>query len=81
MLVRDNMTRDVIATTPDQSLRMAGERMRKHNVRRLPVVRDGKLKGGTVVGIITDTDILGAFIEMLESSIDSQATTPTQRGH
>lgn len=136
MLVRDKMTRDVITITPDQSLRMARERMRKHSVRRLPVVRDGKLvgivtdrdvrqawaspatclsthellylldrvtveevmrpqplsvtpeaslveaarllhdrkigglpvvEGGTVVGIITETDLLGAFIEMFES--------------
>jgi acetoin utilization protein AcuB len=144
MLVRDKMTRDVITITPDQSLRMAKERLRKHGVRRLPVVRDGKLvgivtdrdvrrawaspatslsthkllylldrvtveevmtpqpltvtpetplleaarllhdrrigglpvvEGGTVVGIITETDLLGAFIEMFEPSKGTRAPT------
>jgi acetoin utilization protein AcuB len=56
VLVRDKMTRDVITITPDQSLRMAKERMRKHNIRRLPVVRDGKL-----VGILTDRDVRQAW--------------------
>jgi acetoin utilization protein AcuB len=56
MLVRDKMTRDVITITPDQSLRMAKERLRKHGVRRLPVVRDGKL-----VGIVTDRDVRQAW--------------------
>jgi acetoin utilization protein AcuB len=50
------MTRDVITITPEQSLRMARERMRKHGVRRLPVVRDGKL-----VGILTDRDVRQAW--------------------
>jgi acetoin utilization protein AcuB len=144
MLVRDKMTRDVITITPDQSLRMAKERLRKHGIRRLPVVRDGKLvgivtdrdvrqawaspaaslsthellylfdrvtveevmtphpltvtpetplleaarllhdrrigglpvvEGGAVVGIITETDLLGAFIEMFEPNKDAPAPT------
>jgi acetoin utilization protein AcuB len=144
MLVRDKMSRDVITITPDQSLRMARERLSKHGVRRLPVVRDGKLvgivtdrdvrqawaspatslsthellylldrvtvaevmtpqplavtpetslveaarllhnrkigglpvvEGGTVVGIITETDLLGAFIEIFESYKEESAPT------
>ncbi len=146
MHVRDKMTREVITISPDQSLRMARERLRKHGVRRLPVVRDGKLVGivtdrdvrqawaspatslsthellylldrvtvgevmtpqplavtpqtslveaarllhnrkigglpvveeGTVVGIITETDLLGAFIDMFKPHND--APTPTSR--
>jgi acetoin utilization protein AcuB len=142
MLVRDKMTRNVIVIAPDQSLRMAKERLRKHGIRRLPVVRDGKLVGiltdrdvrqawaspatalsthellylldrvtveevmtphpltvtpqtpllqaarmlhdhkigglpvvdeGTVIGIITETDLLGAFIEMFEPAKDAPA--------
>jgi acetoin utilization protein AcuB len=52
MLVRHKMNGDVITIAPDQSLRMARERMHKHGVRRLPVVEHGKL-----VGIITDRDV------------------------
>ncbi len=56
MRVQDKMSRSVITITPDQSLRMAQERMRKHGIRRLPVVRDGKL-----VGIVTDRDVRQAW--------------------
>ena len=56
MRVREKMSRSVITITPDQSLRMAQERMRKHGVRRLPVVRNGKL-----VGIVTDRDVRQAW--------------------
>jgi acetoin utilization protein AcuB len=56
MLVRDKMQPSVITITPDQSLWMAKERMRKHGVRRLPVVQHGKL-----VGIVTDRDVRQAW--------------------
>jgi len=46
------MCRCVITISPDQSLLTARERMRKHGIRRLPVVRDGQL-----VGIVTDRDV------------------------
>jgi acetoin utilization protein AcuB len=50
------MKPSVIAITPDQSLRMAKERMRKHGVRRFPVVQHGKLGG-----IATDRDVRQAW--------------------
>ena len=56
MRVREKMSQNVITVAPDQSLRMAQERMRKHGVRRLPVVRKGKL-----VGIVTDRDVRQAW--------------------
>lgn len=56
MYVRDKMTWNVITITPDQSLRMARERMRKHGIRRLPVVKDGQL-----VGMVTDRDVRQAW--------------------
>ncbi|MBI3327793.1 MAG: CBS domain-containing protein [Nitrospinae bacterium] len=56
MYVRDRMSRVVITITPEQSLRMAQERMRKHGIRRLPVVQQGKL-----VGIVTDRDVRRAW--------------------
>jgi acetoin utilization protein AcuB len=56
MYVRDKMQHNVIAIAPDQSLRVARERMYKHGIRRLPVIHDGKL-----VGIITDRDVRQAW--------------------
>jgi acetoin utilization protein AcuB len=56
MYVREKMNRNVSTITPDQSLRMARERMHKHGIRRLPVVEHGKL-----VGIITDRDVRQAW--------------------
>ena len=46
------MTCDPVCVRPADSLRVAVERMRERNCRRLPVVDDGKL-----VGIVTDRDV------------------------
>jgi len=56
MLVREKMRRSVITIGPDQSLLVARERMRKHSIRRMPVVRDGQL-----VGMVTDRDVRQAW--------------------
>jgi len=56
MRVQEKMTRGVITISPDQSLQMAKERMRKYGIRRLPVVRNSKL-----VGIVTDRDVRQAW--------------------
>lgn len=54
--VRDWMTKQPIVVAPDTSAVEAYERMRDHNVHRLPVVEsDGRL-----VGMITRGDIEGA---------------------
>jgi acetoin utilization protein AcuB len=53
--VCDWMTREVITITPDTSLKEAHDLMDEKGIRRLPVVRDGK-----IVGIITRGDIRGA---------------------
>ena len=50
------MPPSVITITPDQSLQMAKERMRKHGVHRLPVIQYGKLGG-----IVTDRDVRQAW--------------------
>jgi acetoin utilization protein AcuB len=62
MYVREKMSRNVITITPDQSLRMARERMYEHGIRRLPVVRNGKL-----VGIVTDRDVRQAWASQATS--------------
>jgi len=52
MLVRVWMSQDVITVSPNTSLLEAWEIMEEKQIRRLPVVKDGKL-----VGIITQGDI------------------------
>lgn len=57
-IAEDLMIRDVVTIGPDASLLKAPVLMHKHNIRQLPVVKDGRL-----LGIITRNDILRALIE------------------
>lgn len=50
--VADVMTPELVTVVPDDSLRMARDRMAEGNFRRLPVVKSGRL-----VGIVTDRDL------------------------
>lgn len=52
MFVADWMTRQVITVGPDDSVQRAMHLMKDHDIKHLPVVRDGK-----VVGVISDRDI------------------------
>lgn len=56
------MSRNPKTINPDDSLNDVVDKMSKYNLKRVPVVQDGKL-----VGIITRHDILRAFI-MLQPS-------------
>lgn len=51
-IVESIMSRDLAMVTPADSIRIAIERMREHQCRRLPVLEEGKL-----VGIVTDRDL------------------------
>jgi len=51
--VRDIMTRNVITIDPNKTVEEAVDLMVQHRIKKLPVVRDGKL-----VGIITASDII-----------------------
>jgi acetoin utilization protein AcuB len=55
MLVKEWMTSDVIIIEEDTSVMKAFQIMKENNIRRLPVMRQGKL-----VGIVTDRDIKDA---------------------
>ncbi len=62
MFVKNKMTTNPFTISPDQTIPDAHEIMSKNGIRRLPVVKDGKL-----VGIISKEDVLRAS--------PSQATT------
>ena len=59
--VADVMTAEVITVTEDTSLKEAARIMADNRIGGLPVERKGEL-----VGIITETDLFKAFLEMLE---------------
>lgn len=52
LLVKDWMTANVISTTPDTPMLKAHKLMREKKIRRMPVVKNGK-----VVGIVTRSDV------------------------
>ncbi len=52
MHVRSRMTKELVTITRQTTIADALELMRKHNVRRLPILEDDKL-----VGIVTDRDL------------------------
>jgi CBS domain-containing protein len=54
-LVKDWMTREVVTISPEASLPEAHRLMTGNNIRRLPVI-----KGGKLVGIVTRGDVRGA---------------------
>jgi len=54
------MTKEVITVSPDTLLEEAAVLMRDNEISALPVLDNGKL-----VGIITETDIFSAFIELM----------------
>lgn len=58
--VEDIMTREVITVTPETSIEDAAWLLLSHRIGGLPV-----LEGEELVGIITETDLLEAFVEML----------------
>lgn len=60
LTVKDAMSRNVITIEADSLLEEAAVIMREKRIGTLPVVRDGKL-----VGIITESDIFDAFIDLL----------------
>lgn len=58
--VSDAMTKNAITVSPDALLEEAALLMRENRISTLPVVKDNKL-----VGIITESDIFDAFIDLL----------------
>jgi acetoin utilization protein AcuB len=57
--VSDFMTSSVITISPETSLERAARLFRKHHIAGLPVLR-----GNRLVGMITERDLLGAFVQV-----------------
>jgi acetoin utilization protein AcuB len=60
--VEEIMTSDLITVAPTATIEEAAKLMAQYKIGAVPVVAQGKL-----VGILTETDILCVFIEMLET--------------
>ena len=58
--LQDLMIRDPITVSPDDDVEIAAQLIYKHKIGGMPVVKNGQL-----VGIITATDILRTFIDMM----------------
>ena len=61
-LVRDAMTRAMVFVQPEETLEGVIARMSDYHYRRIPVVKNGKL-----VGIISQTDLLNHYPEIIAS--------------
>ena len=58
MLVTRRMSKNPIAISPKASIQEAIELMKKHSIRHLPVVEEGKL-----VGMISIRDLVRAIVD------------------
>lgn len=60
MIVSMWMSRDIISIEPEQSITMAAMLMKRHHVRRLPVVERSSADGH-LVGILTRSNVFAAY--------------------
>ncbi|OKY78279.1 MAG: CBS domain containing protein [Candidatus Methanohalarchaeum thermophilum] len=58
MKIKEIMNKDVITLRKDESIREAAKKLRKNNISGAPVLDDG-----SVVGIVSEADIIKAFRE------------------
>jgi CBS domain-containing protein len=67
LTVEEVMTRSVITIGPDRPARDAARLMLEHRIGALPVLDDGHL-----IGIITETDIVRAFVDTTAAASPSR---------
>lgn len=60
LTLADLMIKDPITIDPDSDIEIAAQLIHKYKIGGIPVIRKGKL-----VGIITESDLLRAFIDMM----------------
>jgi acetoin utilization protein AcuB len=58
--LRDLMIKDPISVSPDDDIEIAAQLIYNHKIGGMPVLKEGRL-----IGIITATDILRTFIDMM----------------
>lgn len=61
--VADAMTRNVFTVSPETQVQVAAKLMLTHRIGGLPVVKKGEL-----LGIITETDLLNALVEIMDQT-------------
>ncbi len=67
-IARDVMSSDVVAVAPETSLHQIADLFETRRIRRVPVVRDGR-----VVGIVSRADLVRAFVASAPPTDDSDA--------
>jgi len=70
----DVMIQDLVTIDPDSTIQAAVERMRTHNVKKLPV-----LDGGELVGIVTTTDVSDLLPHVGRRSTDTPTVAERNR--
>ena len=72
--VEEAMTSDIITIDPDRTLEEAADIMTENKIKKLPVVEDGSL-----VGIVTATDLIAYEKDLIEKVAVLLAATPMKR--
>ncbi len=62
--LREIMSREVLTTTPDTHIQEAARTMMNRHIGALPVLGPD----GALVGIVTETDIFKAFVEIMDET-------------
>ena len=57
--VKDVMIKDLVTVTPEDTITVALKKMLEYNIRRLAVIKDGKL-----VGIVSLVDLVLGFVDL-----------------
>ncbi len=64
MIVSEIMTKHPLTVTPDTPIEVAARLMRRYKIASLPVLDEGQL-----IGIITESDLFDAFIEIMGGNV------------
>lgn len=64
--VKDVMNKEIIATSSNEELSRAIDKMKKNKIKRLPVIDDG----GNLTGIISYSDVVKKFAEFKKKLVE-----------